>query len=262
MKKFKFHFSQKESNITIISESKRAILKAKDIFQYHRNILEKYVLKDRCFLTSFSPVKVNTDHAIINLMAESAFLCNVGPMAAVAGALADLMLEVMKNKDDPNFIPAKIALVENGGEIAIDSEESMKIALYAGDNQLNLNIGFLINKENCPIGLGTSSATVGHAISFGEADAVTVFAKSATLSDAGATRIANLVKGVDIEKSIKLGLDAADDINGILGAFISREDKVGITGNIPQMIKIEGEKNKIIKKKVENLFLGDYEVFK
>ena len=259
---YKFHFTEKESDITILSESKSAIIRAKNEFFHHRKILEKYVLKDKRFLKSFSPVKVNTKFTIINLMAKAAELCDVGPMAAVAGALADLMLGAMKADDIPNFKPARIALVENGGEIAVDSEKSMKIALYAGENQLNLNVGFLIQKNDCPIGIGTSSATIGHAISLGQADSATVFAKNATLGDAAATKVANLVKGADIEKSIKKGLDAIDDIDGIYGAFISRGDKIGHAGKIPQIIKIEGEKNRILKRKIEDLFPGDYKIFK
>ncbi|MHA1490778.1 MAG: UPF0280 family protein [Promethearchaeota archaeon] len=262
MKAFKFHFSEKESDITIISESKKAILKAKEALYSNRNILEKYVSKNKRFLTSFSPVKVKTNHDIINLMAENAFLCDVGPMATVAGALADLMLNAMKAKDEVDFIPAKIALIENGGEIAVDSEEPMNIALYAGMNELNLNMGFLIEKKDCPIGIATSSATIGHAISLGQADAATIFANNATLADGAATRIANLVKGHDIEKSIKKGLDAIDDIEGVRGAFICRENKVGQAGKIPKLIKIVGDKNKILKKKMDGLFPGDYEIFK
>ena len=248
--------------MTIISESKKAILRAKEAFYYHRKILEEYVLKETQFLKSFTPVKVKTDKDIINLMAETAFLCDIGPMATVAGALADLMLERMKDKEDSDFIPAKIALVENGGEIANDSEKAMKIALYAGNNELNLNVGFLIEKKDNPIGIGTSSATVGHAISLGEADAVTIFADNASLADGAATAIANLVKGNDIEKSIKKGLDAVDDIEGVRGAFISRENNVGQVGKIPKLIKIVGEKNKILKEKFENLFPGDYQIFR
>lgn len=262
MKPYKYHFSEKESDVTIISESKKAILRAKEAFYYHRKILEEYVLKETQFLKSFTPVKVKTDKDIINLMAETAFLCDVGPMATVAGALADLMLEGMKDKKNSDFILAKIALVENGGEIAIDSEKPMKIALYAGNNELNLNVGFLIEKKDNPIGIGTSSATVGHALSLGEADAVTIFADNATLADGAATAIANLVKGDDIEKSIKKGLDAVDDIEGVRGAFISRENNVGQVGKIPKLIKIEGEKNKILKEKFENLFPGDYQIFR
>jgi len=265
LKTYKTHFSEKESDITIISESKQAILKAKEIFFFHRANLEKFVAKEKNFLNSFSPVKVNTNFRVINIMAEVAEICNVGPMAAVAGALADLMLDSMKNKNVDSyseFQPCKIALVENGGEIAIDSEESMNVALFAGENPLNLNLGFLIKKNDCPIGIGTSSATVGHAISLGQADAVTIFAKNAALADAAATKICNIVKGKDIEKSIKLGLDSIDDIDGVKGAFISRENKVGQTGNLPQLIKLEGDKYQILKRTKDIMFPDDFEIFK
>ena len=262
MKTYKFHFSEKESDITVISESKIAILRAKEAFYYHRDILEKYVLTDKQFLKSFSPVKVKTDKVIINLMADVGFLCDVGPMATVAGALADLMLEKMKSPDESNFEPSKMALVENGGEIAIDSINPMKVALYAGRNDLNLNIGFLIEKKDMPIGIGTSSATIGHAISLGEADAATIFAENATIADGAATAIANLVKGPDIEKSIKSGLDSVEDIEGVRGAFISRGNKVGQVGKLPQFFKIEGKKDVILKDKLGNLFPGDYEIFR
>jgi len=265
LKVYKTRFKEKESDITIISESKNAILKAKKIFFLHRRNLEDYVLKNNQFLTSLTPIKVNTDIRVIKLMADSTYICDVGPMAAVAGALADLMLEVMKNRDekeDSGFDKAKIALVENGGEIAIDSIKPMNIALYAGNNELNLNIGFLIEKKDCPIGVGTSSATIGHAISFGQADAVTIFATNAALADAAATKVANSVKGKDVEKSIKKGLDITDDIDGVIGAFISREDKIGQTGKLPKIIKIEGDKGRILREKFDDLFPGDYEIFK
>lgn len=265
MKAFKTRFLEKESDVTIISDSKNAILRAKKSFHHHRENLEKYVKEDSLFLKSFSPVTTNSNFRVIEMMANVAFQCDVGPMAAVAGVLADLMLEDMKlnnKKGDSDFEECKIALVENGGEIAIDSEESMKIALYAGQNKLNLNLGFLVRKEDCPIGIGTSSATVGHAISLGQADAVTVFAKNAALADAAATKIGNLVKGDDIEQSIKKGLDAVDDIDGLLGAFISRNNKVGQTGKIPQLIKIEGAKTFLLENKINNVFTDDYEIFK
>lgn len=261
MKTYKTRFLEKESDITIISESKKAILRAKKSFYFHRKNLEKYVLKDKQFLNSFTPVKINTNFKIIKIMAEVAEICDVGPMAAVAGALADLMLETMKSKDS-DYRPSKIALVENGGEIAIDSKEPITIALYAGENELNLNLGFLVKEHDCPLGIGTSSATVGHAISLGQADAVTIFAKNAALADAVATKICNLVKGIDIEKSIKKGLDAVDDIDGLIGAFISRENKVGQTGKLPQLVKIEGDKYKLLNEKQEIKFPGDYEIFK
>jgi len=261
VKIYKLHFNEKESDITIISESKQAILDAKKEFYTHREILEKYLIKHEEFLTSFSPIKVHSEDKIIKLMAQAAELCEVGPMATVAGAFADLMLINMKSQKD-NLIVPKIALVENGGELAIDSKQPMKVALYAGNNLLNLNIGFMIKRSDCPIGIATSSATIGHAISLGQADAVTIFAENATIADGAATRICNLVKGIDIESSIKKGLDAADDLERIKGVFISRDDKIGMIGKIPQMFKIEGDKELLLKNKIEYYLPGNFEVFK
>lgn len=260
LKTYRYHFKEKESDITIISDNKEAISRAKNEFFHQREILDKYVSQDKRFLKSFTPVLPNSEKEILKLMSNAAYICNVGPMASVAGALADLMLKVMKQKNELLQNPTNVALVENGGEIAIDSEKPLKIALYAGSNELNTNIGFLIKRNDCPIGLATSSATIGHAVSLGEADAVTIFAKNATLADAAATRIANLVKGDDIEKSIKKGLDAVDDLVDVTGAFISRENKIGKTGKLPQMIRIRSGTNAIIKGKFKDLVPSNLDI--
>ncbi len=257
----KVHFTEKESDITIISESEEAIKRAKEELSHQRKILEHYISENSEFLKSFKPVKVNTNLEIIQIMADASEICDVGPMATVAGALADLMVKAMKRKDEA-IKPSENALVENGGEIIVDSKIPFKIGLFAGENLLNFNLGFLIKKQNCPIGIGTSSATIGHAISFGEADAVTIFAKNATIADGAATRVANQVKGKDIEKSIKKGLDIVDDLEGVKGAFISRENKVGQTGVIPKLIKIDYKGLKINKQKLTEIAPDDTEFFK
>ena len=261
MRVFKHHFIEKESNVTIISDSKVAINHAKNAFYHNRTILENYINKHPLFERSFEPVKIFSSEPIIQIMAKASELYHVGPMAAIAGALADLMLLEMKYKK-PDFIPANTALVENGGEIAIDSETDMKIALYAGENRLNLNLGFLITKKDCPLGIATSSATIGHAVSLGRADAATIFCNNAVNADAAATKIANSVQGDDIEHSIKKALDTVDDIPDIRGALICRGDKIGYVGNMPQLFKIEGDKQKILKSKFESAFSDDYEIIK
>ena len=104
MKIYKYHFSEKDSDVTLISESKTAILKAKESLLHNRLILEKFIKKNNKFLTSFSPIKIKTEFEIINLMSEASVLCEVGPMASVAGAFADIMLKRMKMEDYPDVI--------------------------------------------------------------------------------------------------------------------------------------------------------------
>ena len=170
-------------------------------------------------------------------MAEAAFVANVGPMAAVAGALADLAVEAMGE------VGAKVRVVENGGEIAAISEKDVTLGVYAGPSPLSGKIGFHISHSDMPIGIGTSSATVGHAINFGEADSVTVFTNNATLADAAATAISNAVTGRDVEASIQKGLEVAKTIPEVKGTFIIRGKQVGSVGKIPEPVKITGELN-------------------
>jgi ApbE superfamily uncharacterized protein (UPF0280 family) len=259
---YKSHFTEKESDVTIISESKNAITNAKQEFYHYRADLEQYIQSNKEFQSTFSPIKVNSKSKIITLMAKGARICDVGPMATVAGALADLMLKAMKTKSKLNPVPARIALVENGGEIAVDSKKPMKIALYAGQNKLNFNIGFLIEKQDCPIGIASSSATIGHAISLGQSDVVTVFAKNATIADGAATQIGNLVKGEDVDQSIRKALDKIDYIDGVEGALICREDKIGYAGKLPKMFHITGEKDKILQNKFISSDSEEFEIIK
>jgi len=51
-----------------------------------------------------------------------------------------------------------------------------------------------------------------------------------------------------------------DDLEGVFGAFISREEKVGQVGKIPKIIKIVGDEFTLIKKKIED-FYPNYEFF-
>ena len=258
MKKFSYHFIEKESDVTIISDSKKAMKFALQSFYKHRSILEKFIYKNEIFLKALSPIKVENPPEIIRLMVKNSEICDVGPMATVAGALADIMVKEMKINEE-NY-PLKIAVVENGGEISINSEITIKVGLYAGKNLLGGKLGFLITKNDSPSGIGSSSAKIGHAISFGESDIVTIFAKNATLADGAATKIANAVKGRDIEKSIKRGLDLVENLNGVFGAFISRDEKVGQVGKIPKLVRIIGEEYTLVKKKIEDIF-PNYEFF-
>lgn len=226
----------KESNIFFQSESLTAIAAAIATIKSSRVELETYISLHPIFQYTLQPVPAEANAPqIVKLMLKSSSLVNVGPMAAVAGALADLAVKSMINRG------AHIAIVENGGEISASSEESFTIGVYAGSSILSQRIGFHITPSECPIGIGTSSATVSHAISFGEADSVTVFADTSAVADAAATAICNKVQGEEIETSIKRGLDLANKFHFIRGVLIIRGGFAGSVGKIPKLVKIENE---------------------
>lgn len=222
-----------ETELSIQTDLPQAARIAVSTVQIHRIYLETYIQYHPLFLASLEPIDVEANAPkVVKLMADAACIANVGPMAAVAGALADLAVEAM------GAVGAKVRVVENGGEIAAISEKDIKVGVYAGDSPLSGRIGFHISPLDMPIGIGTSSATVGHAINFGEADSVTVFTNTATLADAAATAISNAVTGRNVEGSIKKGLAAAKTIAGVRGTFIIRGKHVGSVGEIPTPVKI------------------------
>ncbi len=189
----------------------------------HREGLEKYIARRPDFLTSLEPVEVEKDAPkIVRDMAAAASLCGVGPMAAVAGAIAGFV-----GGELLEFSPEVI--VENGGDIFLRTLRRRTIGIYAGGSPLTGKLGLEIAPEDTPLGICTSSGTVGHSLSFGKADAVIVLAGSATLADAAATAIGNRVSDVaDIEK----GIEFARSIGQLRGVVIIKDDKLGVWGEV------------------------------
>jgi uncharacterized protein len=197
--------------------------KARRLVSKYRRQLEKYIEKSPEFQTSLEPVKVPASApGIVKDMAEAGAKARVGPMAAVAGAIAEHV-----GRELLEFSPEII--VENGGDIFLKVLKKRVVGIYAGGSPLTGKIGLEINPQETPLGVCTSSGMVGHSLSFGKADAVVVLAGSAALADAAATAIGNRVKQAgDIDKA----LEFAREISGLKGAVIIIGDKVGAWGEI------------------------------
>jgi hypothetical protein len=228
---FKHNFIIQESNCTIITDKEEAIETAKESLRLHRRELEDYIKTNQKFLISLEPVKIPEKPRVAKLMAEAAEKAGVGPMAAVAGVLADLAVKDMLSKG------CLVAAVENGGEISAVSNSPLDVAVAAGDDPLSKRFGFRL--AEFPIGVATSSGRFSHALSFGDAEAVTVFCAEAGLADAAATSVGNMVKGADPQRAIQEGIGRANAISGVQGALILYKGFTGTTGRIPQIIKVD-----------------------
>ena len=226
-------FIIKESKIHIKSDNKKAIKAAVREIRRHREHLVEFIKDHPDFLYKLNPVATDIRAPkIIRLMTTASRAANVGPMASVAGALADIGLEVMLREK------AKIAVVEDGGEIAAFTERPIVVSVFSSNPTILSKIGFLLESKDCPVGVATSSSKTNHALSFGKADSVTVVADNASLADAAATAICNSVIGEDIEESIQQGLERAKIIGGVRGVLIVRGDKSGLWGSLPKIVKI------------------------
>jgi ApbE superfamily uncharacterized protein (UPF0280 family) len=217
-----FNVTVKETDLYIraVTNLRRKALKL--VLKY-RGMLERYIERHPSFLTSLEPVEIGDDAPhMVTEMAESAKKVGVGPMAAVAGAIAEFVGSQLL-ESSPEII------VENGGDIYLRSLGKRLIGIYAGKSPLTGKIGLEINGQDTPMGICTSSGTVGHSLSYGKADAVIVLAKSTTLADAAATAIGNLIVQPE---DIPSGIEFARGIDGLGGVIIIQGDKMGLWGEV------------------------------
>jgi hypothetical protein len=124
---------------------------------------------------------------------------------------------------------SKEVIIENGGDIFIRTTFPLTVAILAGHSTLSGKLGIRIDSQASPVGVCTSSGTVGHSLSLGRADAAVVISASAALADAAATAIGNAVSGkADVPSAIRLG----EKIDGVLGIVVILDDKMGVWGNV------------------------------
>lgn len=193
-----------------------------------------YISKNKQFLISFEPVEIHDAPYIVKIMDKASKIADVGPMAAVAGTISQLSLNYLLNRG------AKFAILDNGGDIALKTNNDVIMGLYAGTSSLSGEIGFKIKHDNTPLGICTSSGTVGHSISLGRADSVTVFAREASIADALATSIANEAKGDLDEDAVGNCLNRADEFKEYFrGVMVVVGESAGTSGKIPTLIKTD-----------------------
>jgi len=193
------------------------------------NELERYLQEEPFFLSSYEPLKAGKNSPeIVRIMALAAEQVGVGPMAAVAGTFAELLGRYLLKEG------ASEAIVENGGDIFLQLRKERLVGIYAGSSEFSNKIALKVKSESAPLGICTSSGSVGHSISLGKADSVTVVAESCPLADAAATAIANQVKG---NKGIQKGIEAAGKIKGIQGALIIKGKELGTWGILPEIVR-------------------------
>ncbi len=192
-----------------------------------RGIIKDYASRHRAFMSSLEPVDAERGAPeLIRDMCLRARACGVGPMASVAGAVAEYVGRRLMDESEE-------VIVENGGDIFIKTLSSRLAGIYAGDSVLSGRLALEISPEDTPCGVCSSSGTVGHSLNFGAADAVVVISRSAALADAAATACSNMVKD---ESCIGGAIEFARSVEGVEGAAVIVNDRFGAWGGI----KIKG----------------------
>ncbi len=188
-----------------------------------RRSLEDYLLLDPGFGKALIPYEpLASAPELAQIMAEAGQAAGVGPMAAVAGAVAQAMGQALIRR-------SRDVIVENGGDIFLKSQIRRLIGIYAGNSVFSHRLALEIAPAWTPLGICTSSGTVGHSLSYGLADAVVILSGSTALADAVATATGNRIKqNGDLAKAV----DFALSIPGIRGALAIKGDQLSAGGQI------------------------------
>ena len=186
-----------------------------------RNRIEAYIRSHPLFGRSLEPVPEDVSAPeIVQRMIAAGQKANVGPMASVAGAVADHVGEGL-------LLFSRDILVENGGDVFVRSSVRREMLVLAESSDVS-SVRVVIPPSPLPFGVCTSSGRIGPSFSFGDADAVTVRAGTACMADAAATAIGNCIRSAT---DIPCGIELARRI-GVTGVLIIAHGQIGLWGDI------------------------------
>jgi ApbE superfamily uncharacterized protein (UPF0280 family) len=228
------HFRLKETFATVIT-AERFMGLAEQTITSTRSAIESYIARRPGFRTALEPLAIEAQApTVIRLMAAAAARVNVGPMATVAGAIAQVTVESLVAAGCSHVI------MDDGGDIVLFIDRLVTIGIFTGPATIqNIALRFLPRPDIFSV--CTSSGTVGHSLSFGRADAATVIAGDGYLADAVATALGNLVKKSS-EKKIKQAIQESL-IAGVEGLLVVADDRLGLCGELPEIVRAHIEPN-------------------
>jgi len=231
------HVHVKETDLHIQAD-RDVQRRALELVLQYRLQLEEYIVKYPKFLSSLSPLpKDFTAPPMIQQMYDAARKSGVGPMAAVAGGIAESVGRSLLREGVEEII------IENGGDIFLARKEPSVISIFAGESPLSNKVGLELSPSG-PWGICTSSGTIGHSLSMGTADSVTVVARSTYLADAAATRIGNEVGRDENDKhNVNTALKLAGKIEDIAGVVVICGEILGALGDV-KLLGLEQEVKK------------------
>ncbi len=186
-----------------------------------RRDVEAAIAADPSFASSFEPLPPPTDGTMIAEMCRAAGIAEVGPMAAVAGAVAGRVVEGLADAG------CRHAVIDNGGDLCIMSERPVRVAVGIG---VGLGAMLLEIPPTEMTGICSSSGTLGHSLSLGSSDVCTVISESPALADACATRLGNEVRSVD---DLARATELVGRMDGVEGCLAVKDGSMASFGDVP-----------------------------
>ena len=221
-------FRVKETCATIICDEDLIRVAQEAIFEA-RAIIERKIADDSFFGVTYEPLPPeSSDHPLIRRMCEASVLAGVGPMAGVAGAVAEFAVGKLVGAG------AKEAVVENGGDIALYSPKGRPVGIFA-DHPVFRDLAFDVASDSV-LGICSSSRKIGPSVSLGESNISTVVSDNVVLADCCATALGNMVKG---EETLAESCEKIGSIEGVRGCMACCGGKIAVYGDLPEMIKAD-----------------------
>ncbi|MEF2145480.1 MAG: UPF0280 family protein [Desulfovibrionaceae bacterium] len=218
-----FQAAVEQSDLWIVA---RGDLRDKALQRLHavRSELKAYMVLHPEFAASLVPVDVPPSvTGLVRDMAEAGRICGVGPMAAVAGGVAQTVADHLVS-DSPDV------LVENGGDLFLHSTRERKVALLA-EPESGASLGLRLEAASFPLSICSSSANIGHSLSLGAGDLVTVIADTGVLADAAATALCNVLRSArDLDKVLALARQWT--AHGLRGVFAQGGGRIAAWGDV------------------------------
>ena len=188
-----------------------------------RREIEAKIASDPFFGETYSPYEPSEgDGDVVRRMCEASRSAGVGPMAAVAGAVARCVAEAML------ALGAAHVVVDNGGDVAVSTGRRVAVGVGTGDGGVP-PFAILIGPTDGVVGVCSSSARVGHSVSLGASDVCTVVAEGPELADACATALGNMVLSA---ADLGPAAEAVCAVPGVIGCVAVAGGSVSVCGDV------------------------------
>ena len=223
------HYEVGQTALSIVCDDSYLDTVRRAVFEA-REAIEAKIAEDPFFGTTFDPYPVSDDdHPLVQRMCQSSFLADVGPMAGVAGAVADHAIRAAVEAGCGYII------VENGGDISMSTDRDVRIGLFAGEPGFE-DLALLIGPTSGIRGVCSSSGKIGPSVSFGSSGICTVFSRDTVLADCCATALGNMIRE-GTQEEMASACERICAVDGVDGCLCVCGGRMAVCGDVPELVR-------------------------
>ena len=223
------HYEVGQTALTVICDDSYLDTVRNAVFDA-RGIVEAKIAEDPFFGVTYDPYPVNDDDdPLIVMMCQASAKAGVGPMAGVAGAIARYAVSKAVSEGCEHII------VENGGDIAMHTCQTVNIGIYAGEEGFR-DVALEMEPAGGIYGVCSSSGKVGPSVSFGSSGICTVFSEDTVLADCCATALGNMIR-TGSRKEMSDSCERICSIDGVDGCICVCGGSVAMCGTVPRLVR-------------------------